>query len=1059
LKQSFFFLCIALLAGTSTAAPPDAKTVESKHVDFTRDVHPILSDKCFACHGPDDKSRMAGLRLDTREGAFAERKNGPVIKAGDAAASRLFIRVSHEKPAMRMPPPASDRVLTPAEIDTLRRWIDQGAKWATHWAYTAPERPEPPPTKNSKWARNPIDQFILSRLERESLHASPEAEKTTLLRRVTFDLTGLPPTIAEVDAFLADKSRDAYEKVVDRLLASPRYGERMAMQWLDLARYADTHGYHIDSHRDMWPWRDWLISALNRNMPFNEFTVEMLAGDLLPDASRDQKIASAFNRNHMINFEGGAIPEEYLNEYIVDRVDTVTTVWMGMTAGCARCHDHKYDPIKQKEFYQLYAFFNRVPEKGLDGRAGNAEPILTLPTPIQAAQVKELETAIKTREKALADNIVEPVQQEWEKIRLYNFPAEPRKGLLAHYPLDGSFADVSGNYRNGRTLSGDVTYGEAQVGEGGGFNGEAHVDLGNTAPFERDQPFSIAGWIRSGGVNPMTIFDKSEGERGYSLTFGESIPLGDLTRGAHLFLNLSASEDNAIRVKSKKRVFGGQWIHLTLTYDGSSKASGINLFVNGKPEMLEALQDNLTSSIRTGAPLEIGDRGRGGPFQGNIDDLRFYDRVLYPAEIDVLAVDQPARGLLFQQASRRSKAEKERLREYFLAHDAPLELRKQFTELTELKLQKKKLDKQIPTVMVMKDSEKPRETHILGRGDYRNIGEKVTAAVPAFLPPLPTDAPQNRLGLAQWLVSGAHPLTARVAVNRFWQMFFGTGIVKTVEDFGSQGELPVHRELLDWLATEFVRTGWDVKAMHRLIVTSAAYRQSSKADPALIERDPENRLLARGPRMRLQAEMIRDTALASSGLLNDEIGGPSVFPGQPKGLWEDIAFGNIYSAQIYTPSEGKDLYRRGMYTFWKRTAPPPVMATFDAPDREKCAARRPVTNTPLQSLALMNDPAFIEAARALAERMISDGGTSSAKRIASGFRRVTARNPASKEMRILQDLARLQLDNYKRRPEDAAKLLEIGSTKSASSAPPGELAAWTMVASAIMNLDEAITKE
>jgi hypothetical protein len=732
---------------------------------------------------------------------------------------------------------------------------------------------------------------------------------------------------------------------------------------------------------------------------------------------------------------------------------------MGMTAGCARCHDHKYDPIRQKEFYQLYAFFNRVPEKGLDGRAGNAEPILTLPTPLQEAQVKELETAIQTREKALADTIVDPVQKEWEKVRLYNLPAEPRKGLMAHYGLDGSFADLSGNYRNGRTFSGDVTYGEGQVGEGAGFNGEAHVDLGNTASFDRDRPFSIATWVRSGGVNPMVIMAKTEGERGYSLTFGQSIPLGDLTRGAHLFLNLASSEKNAIRVKSKNRVYGGQWLHLTLTYDGSSKASGVNLLIDGKPQDLESIQDNLTDSIVTDASLDIGNRKNGGPFQGSVDDLRFYDRVLNPAEISVLAVDQPARALLFKQASRRSKSEKERLREYFLTHDAPPELRKLFSELTELKLQKKQLDKQIPTVMVMKDSEKPRDTHVLGRGDYRNLGEKVTAGVPAFLPPLPKDAPQNRLGLAQWLVSDAHPLTARVAVNRFWQMYFGQGLVKTVEDFGSQGELPSHRELLDWLATEFVRTGWDVKAMQRLIVSSAAYRQSSKADPALIEKDPENRLIARGPRIRLQAEMIRDMALASGGLLNDEIGGPSVFPEQPKGLWEDIAFGNIYSAQIYIPSEGKDLYRRGMYSFWKRTAPPPVMSTFDAPDREKCTARRPVTNTPLQSLALMNDPAFVEAARALAERMIQEGGPKPAKRIAHGFRRVTARTPQSKEMRILQNLARVQLDKYNREPEEAAKLLAVGSKKPASSTNSSEVAAWTIVASAIMNLDEAITKE
>jgi hypothetical protein len=409
LKQ-FWFLAAVFVVSLTFAAPPDVKPYDSKQIDFAREVRPILSDNCFACHGPDEKTRMAGLRLDTREGLFVQRETNPILKPGDAVGSRLFARIIHEKPAMRMPPPASGRSLSTKDIDTIRKWIDQGAQWNTHWAYTAPVQPEPPMVKSSKWARNPIDQFILARLERESLKPSPEADKATLIRRVTFDLTGLPPTTDEIAAFAKDRSPDAYEKVVDRLLASPTYGERMAMQWLDLARYSDTHGYHIDSHRDMWPWRDWLIGAFNRNMPYNEFTIEQLAGDLLPNATRDQKIASGFNRNHMINFEGGAIPEEYLNEYIVDRVDTVSTVWMGMTMGCARCHDHKYDPIKQKEFYQLYAFFNRVPEKGLDGRAGNAEPFLTLPTPEQEVKVKELEAAIKAHEKALADSIVAPAQ-------------------------------------------------------------------------------------------------------------------------------------------------------------------------------------------------------------------------------------------------------------------------------------------------------------------------------------------------------------------------------------------------------------------------------------------------------------------------------------------------------------------------------------------------------------------------------------------------------------------------------------------------------------------------
>jgi hypothetical protein len=536
--------------------------------------------------------------------------------------------------------------------------------------------------------------------------------------------------------------------------------------------------------------------------------------------------------------------------------------------------------------------------------------------------------------------------------------------------------------------------------------------------------------------------------------------LGDLKRGSYLFFTLAHARDNAIRVKTTRRIFGQDWFHLAIAYDGGAKAAGLRMYVDGKPHELEVLQDNLTATTRTDSALDFGNRAKGGPFQGSLDELRFYARLLPLDEIRVLAAHQPFTVLLAKQAARRSKTEKERLRDYFLTYGASAAFQKSYSELTDLKSRKKQLDKLIPTVMVMEDSDEPRDTHVLARGDYRNKGEKVEPDVPAFLPALSPDAPKNRLGLAQWLVNDSHPLTARVAVNRFWHLYFGTGLVKTVEDFGSQGEQPLHRELLDWLATEFVRTGWDVKAMQRLIVTSAAYRQSSKiADPALLERDPENRLLARGPRVRLQAEFIRDAALHAAGLLNAEIGGPSVFPYQPKGIWEDIAYGGTFSAQIYEPSVGKDLYRRGMYTFWKRTAPPASLATFDAPDREKCTARRPVTNTPLQSLVLMNDPAFVEAARELAARMIEAGGASSAKRIQHGFRLVTARNPNAREIRVLTGLARTQHAEYRRNPDAAARLITVGDSMPDPSREPAELAAWTMVASAMLNLDEAITKE
>jgi hypothetical protein len=978
-----------------SAAPPPA----SKPVDFQREVRPILSDKCFACHGPAETGRMANLRLDTKEGAFADRKTYHIIKPGDSAASRLYQRVNHEKKPLRMPPPTSGLSLTEREIETLKRWIDEGAKWETHWAYIAPKRPELPAAKNKSWIRNPIDSFILARLEAENLRPSKEAARATLLRRVTLDLTGLPPSPEEIDAFLKDRSAKAYDKVVDRLLASPRYGERMAMHWLDLARYADTHGYHIDSHRDMWPWRDWVIDAFNRNLPYDRFTVEQLAGDLLPNPTTEQLIATGFNRNHMINYEGGAIPEEYLNEYVADRVDTTSTVFLGMTMGCARCHDHKYDPIKHRDYYSMYAFFNRVSEKGLDGRRGNALPMLRLGTPDQQRELDRLQFEIDERESRLSSEYVDGLIDETGEKILASLPQHPRKGLVTHYELDGSFADISGGYRHGRVVRGEVSFGDGPVADAASFNGENAADLRDAGMFKG--PFSIAVWLKSGGVNPMMCFDRGEA---WSLSADESIPLEDLTRGAHLYFTAGG------KTMRTARVYGEKWIHAVFSYDGTTTRA----WINGKEHHLLPGEQPIKA---TASSLTIP---RG--FKGSIDDLRLYDRALDASEIETLAIHHPNATTLSMQPDSRSKEQKRRLREYFLTRHAPDWERRMFEELEEMRAQFKQLDKAVPTVMVMNEMAKPPETHVLGRGDYRNLGEKVTADVPSALPPMAQGAPQNRLGFAQWLIDPSHPLTARVTVNRFWSLYFGNGLVKTLEDFGFQGESPSHPELLDWLATEFIRSGWDVKALQRLIVTSAAYRQASQATPEMIQRDPENRLLARGPRFRLQAETIRDTSLFAAGLLEEKIGGPSVFPYSPKGLWEDIAFGNIYSAQVYPESKPEDLHRRSMYTFWKRTAPPATLNTFDAPDREKCTVRRPVTNTPLQALAMMNDPTFVEAAKALGERMKKTGS------LRLGFRLVTGRVPAAREEAVLKPLL-------------------------------GEPDGWTLVASAILNLDEAITKE
>ena len=1005
-------------------------------VNFDREIRPILSDNCFSCHGPDASKRFANLRFDTADGGALA--NG-VIVPGKSAESRLFQRITSTVPAKHMPPAHTGRSLTAAQVEALKQWIDSGAKWESHWAFIAPVRPAVPATTG--WERNPIDNFVQVKLTEEGLTHSPEADKSTLLRRVAYDLTGLPPTIAEVEAFLADKSPNAYEKAVDRLLASPRYGERMAAPWLDLARYADTHGYHIDSNRDMWHWRDWVISAFNKNLSFDKFTIEQLAGDLIPGATTEQKLASGFNRNHMINFEGGAIPEEYQVEYVIDRLEATSTTWMGLTMGCARCHDHKYDPIPQKDFYKFFAFFNTVNEKGLDGRNGNADPFLQLPTPEQKSRGEQLKAFIAAHEKSLPEGAVGKEQLAWEAQALQSYRELGRDGLAVHFEFDGNLADSSGHYAHGRVVKGDLSYSNGAVDRGADFDGQTQVVFGEVPKL--GGAWTGAFWLKVNGKLREQVFQWGDLE----VWLDDFELSGVQQRVPKLYVRLGSQ---AVRTVARLP-FPDNMNHIAVTFAGAR----FTVYVNGAAVQTEPVQ----AAASTTAGLEM----RG--FKGKIDDLRFYSRALTAQDTLHLTSQEPLRAILTLLPEKRSKEQKAWLRDYYLVNAAESADRKMWAELKALRDEEKKFNASIATTMVMSEMSvsdktgKPRESFILARGDYRNQGEKVTPGVPSVLPPLPKDAPADRLSLATWLVDPANPLTARVAVNRYWQQYFGHGIVKTLENFGSQGEPPSNQALLDWLATEFVRTGWDVKGMQRLIVTSAAYRQSSNVTPELMEKDPENRLIARGPRFRLPAEMVRDGELFVSGLLKENVGGPSVFPYQPKSVWSEIAYGDGFSSQEYVQGHGDDLYRRSLYSYWKRTAPPPEMIVFDAPDREKCAARRTITNTPLQALALMNDPAFVEAARALAARMLLQGGKTSGERLAYGFRTAVAREPKAREAAVLAGALEASLLEYKRHEDRAALLLKNGESQVPAGLDKQELAAWTTVASMILNLDETITKQ
>ncbi|WP_198421764.1 DUF1553 domain-containing protein [Lacipirellula parvula] len=997
----------------------------SDALQFNRDIRPILSDKCFACHGPEAASREGGFRLDLRESAVGEADSGSIPVVPDQPdASELIARITSDDESLRMPPADSHKTLTPEEVDTLRRWIAQGAEWQQHWSFTAPVRPDLPAVEHENWPRGPIDRFIVARLEQEQLAPVAEADRTTLLRRVTLDLTGLPPTPAEVDAFLADNRPDAYERAVDKLLASPRYGEHMARFWLDAARYGDTHGLHLDNYREMWPYRDWVVQAFNRNLPFDDFIVEQLAGDLLPNATDDQLIASGFNRCHVSTNEGGVIPEEVYVTAVIDRVDTFGTVMLGLTVGCTRCHDHKYDPLTQGDFYSLFAYFNSLDGNEMDGNREDPAPVIRAPLPEQTARLAELDKQIAAAEAKLAADWPELDEQqvEWER----QFAADEPKVESVGGSNTEPAAAAPNQATEGKTylaISDWYTVGPFSDPERY-LKSKKHGPEGK--PVKLDRKFKLAtgaeiGWVRKPEWVDGVVYNDLPGDPAANFLYRS------ITVGKPQQLEISLGSDDGVRVY----------------------LNGKLLLKRDDPRAAAADQEKLTLKLKKGENQLLVKILNFGAQSG------FY----FAAKTDQPIMPPDVLAAATKPAGERSEQEAGLVRQFFrnTAAKSP-ELDQLRTQLGAARSERTEVDRNVATTLVFKEMATPKPAYILNRGEYDQHGAEVSRRTPTMLPPMDAAAANNRLGLAQWVVARENPLAARVAVNRFWQQFFGVGLVKTSNDFGAQGEPPSHPELLDFLAVDFIDSGWDVKRLVRELVTSAAYRQTSHVDPELYRRDPENRLLARGARFRLDAEMLRDQALFTSGLLVEQMGGPSVKPPQPAGLWEAVGYSGSNTVN-FVADEGKEkVHRRTLYTFIKRTAPPPEMNTFDAPSRESCIVRRERTNTPLQALLLLNDPQYVEAARGLAERTLSEGGDSIERRARFLFHTAACRQPSIDELANLVEAYQQELANYRADGAAAEALLAAGGAPADAAVDRAELAAWTMAANVVLNLDEVVTR-
>ena len=1056
MRQRVFSILLAGLAVSAGSA-----STAADEVAYNRDIRPILVENCFACHGADSASRQADLRLDRRDDAIA---SGGIVP-GDPDSSPLLDRVYSDDPEEVMPPPATKKQVSAEQKELLTKWIAAGAPYEPHWSFIPPVKPEPPVVANEGWVRNEIDRFVLAGLESAGLEPAVEADRRTLARRVALDLTGLSPDPVAVEAFVADARPDAYEAYVDALLTSPAWGEHRGRHWLDYARYADTHGIHFDNEREMWTFRQWVIQAFNNNLPFDEFTVLQLAGDLVdlgaaasPDEVLDARVGSGFNRCNITTNEGGVIVDEYIVLYARDRTETTATVWMGLTAGCAVCHDHKFDPFSTRDFYSLSAFFNNTTQAALDGNVKDTPPILPVPRSEDRPQFAAVDRALPVareavgvcRQEARASFDAFVIAATPESIR----GTLPQDTPLLRLPAGGVAEGHVGVELVGKQselpLADSV---RAVAGPDGGpalqLEGKA-AEIATAGDFEYDQPFTVAAWLRVPGIDSayavVARMDEPDHYRGWDMW----------VQGRRVAMHLAHSwPEDAFKVVAESQLAADVWTYVTLTYDGSGTVEGVRLYYDGIPQPLKVENNRFQKhTIRTQVPLTVGSRSPGAAAHGvGLTDLTIHGRAFTAAEVEGIAKAGVLQRLVELPAEERPAAAAGLFDWWLGSHD------KAFITATarvaELEGERAEILRRGSIAHVMNEREGMPKAQVLDRGEYDRPKEEVTADTPEVLPPFPADLPRNRLGLAKWLLRPEHPLTARVTVNRFWQEVFGTGLVRTAGDFGTTGELPSHPELLDWLAVDFREHRWDVKRLFRQLVTSATYRQAAVTTPEKVAADRDNRLLSRGPRFRMDAEMIRDQALAASGLLVRKIGGPSVKPYQPDGVWSAVAMPES-NTKKYVPGSGDDLYRRSLYWFWKRSAPPASLDIFNAPSREVCVVRRDRTNTPLQALVSLNDPQFVEAARVLADTAVAHSGNDGV-RLDFVSRRLLARPLETDERELaLATLAELA-GHYAAAPADAAQLVAVGESNPRSADVP-TLAAWTMLVNELMNLDEFLCK-